>query len=237
MNALVKLSPIENGLGLYSFPDAARYIGAKSSELRRWVLGYEHASARGDKSFSPPLWKSPVASLEIDGVGFKDLLELRFVRTFREAGVPLQLIRATLDTAKNEFGTSYPLTSETFKTDGRRIFLETIKASGDVDLIDLCRRQHVIERVIGPSLRAGIEFDWNGGAARWFPLPRSKAVVFDPNRKFGQPILADSGLPTVAIASAVAAEQGDEKRVAKLYGISAAAVRNAVAFEIRPGGA
>jgi uncharacterized protein (DUF433 family) len=215
---------------MYSFPDAARFIGAKPAELRRWLLGYEHGPPNG-RTYSEPLWQSQLSTFDIEGLGFKDLIELRFVHTFRESGVPLQLIRATLEAAKAEFRVDYPLTNRKFTTDGRRIFGRTVKSTGDIDLLDLCRRQHVIEKVIGPSLRSGIEFEW-GGAARWFPL-RTRAIVLDPARKFGQPILAEFDIPTVALWEAVQAEGGDVRRVAHYFEVTPAAVRAAIAFESR----
>lgn len=227
---------LESGSGLYSFPDAARYIGAKPSELRRWLKGYEHTGRDGTKSFLPPLWESEIQSEEVEGLGFRDLLELRFVHTFRECGVSVALIRATLQAAREDFNSGYPLTNETFRTDGRRIFAQEVQASGDVALTDPVKRQRVIEKVIGPSLRAGIEFDFHGRASRWFPVRNSKSIVFDPKRKFGQPILTDYDVPTVAIASAVKAEKGDQALVARLFKVSRAAVRQAVAFEARSGG-
>ena len=97
--------------------------------------------------------------------------------------------------------------------------------------MDVVKRQHVMPRVIGPSLREGVELNVDQEALRWYPLSKSKAVVFDPERSFGQPILTKSGIPTIAIARSVKAEGGDVKRVARLFEISSADVQRAVAFE------
>lgn len=225
------------GVGVYSFADAARFIGAKSSELRRWTLGYTHFSPRGERKRSPPLWLSQLCETGVDGLGFKDLIELRFVHAFRNEGVPLQVIRRTLEEARDELASPYPLTSKKFKTDGRRIFMEVVEETGDASLVDIVKRQNVIQRVIGPSLREGVELDMQGEAMRWFPLRGSKAIVFDPARKFGQPILAEYDIPTIAIADSVSAEGGNEKRVAKLYEIPLSAVRRALEFEAKVGAA
>ncbi|MFC3816638.1 DUF433 domain-containing protein [Lysobacter sp. GCM10012299] len=219
-------------MGIYSFPDAARFIGAESSALRRWMLGYP-GTRHGEKHQYAPLWRPQLAGTDIEGVGFRDLIELRFVRTFVAVGVPLLLIRRTIEELRERLGNEYPFTSTAFKTDGRRIFMELLDENGDSALVDVVKRQNVMAKVIGPSLREGVELNVADQAARWYPVPKSKAIVFDPERKFGQPILADSGVPTVAIAKAVKAEGGNLNRVAKLYEISTAAVRKAVAFEER----
>ena len=218
---------------MYSYADAARFIGGKARELRRWVSGLEHRHGKGSTGASPGLWKPQLSSTEAEGLGFKDLIELRFVRTFRDEGVSLSVIRRTLDVAREQFAAPYPLTSRRFRTDGKRIFLEVVEESGDESLVDLSRRQNVIRKVIGPSLREGVELDMQGEAVRWYPLRQSKAVVLDPLRHFGEPILSESGIPTIAVADAVTAEDGDEKRVARIFEVSPAAVRKALEFESR----
>ncbi len=219
------------GVGVYSFADAARFIGAKSRDLRRWSLGYVHKSRDGDEVFSPPLWRTQLSNTETEGLGFKDLIELRFVQAFRSEGVSMHVIRRTLEVARERFSSQYPFTCKRFRTDGKRIFMEVIEETGDESLVDVERQQNVIQKVIGPSLREGIELDMQGEAMRWFPVKNSRSVVFDPARKFGQPILTDFDIPTVAIADAVKAEGGNDRRVAKLYEIPLTAVRRAVEFE------
>jgi uncharacterized protein (DUF433 family) len=221
------------GVGIYSYADAARFIGAKPRELRRWSLGYVRKARSGEAAFSAPLWRSQLAGTELEGLGFKDLIELRFVHAFRDEGVSMQVIRRTLEVARERFSAPYPFTCKKFRTDGKRIFLEVIEETGDESLVDVEKQQNVIQKVIGPSLREGVELDMQGEAARWFPLKNSRAIVFDPARKFGQPILAEYDVPTIAIVDAVNAEGGNEKRVAKLYGVPLAAVRKAMEFELR----
>lgn len=219
------------GVGIYSYADAARFIGAEPRDLRRWILGYTHKGPNGRQAFSPPLWDSQLSESDIEGLGFKDLIELRFVHTFRKEGVPLHVIRRTLSVAKERLATPYPFTCKKFKTDGKRIFMEVIEETGEESLVDVEKQQNVIQKVIGPSLREGVELDMQGEATRWFPLKRSRAIVFDPARKFGQPILSDFDIPTAAIVESIKAEMGDEKRVARMYEIPLVAVRRALEFE------
>jgi len=219
------------GVGVYSFADAARFIGAKPRDLRRWTLGYSYKTSKGDETFSSPLWRLQLADTEIEGLGFKDLIELRFVHAFRDEGVSLSVIRRTLEVARERLSAPYPFTCKKFKTDGKRIFMEVVEETGDESLVDVEKQQNVIQKVIGPSLREGVELDMQGEAARWFPLRGSKAIVFDPTRKFGQPILAEYDVPTIAIVDAVKAEGGNERRVAKLYDVPLTAVRKALEFE------
>jgi uncharacterized protein (DUF433 family) len=197
------------------------------------MLGYTHKSRDGRQAFSPPLWRAQLTNFDVEGLGFKDLIELRFVHTFRDAGVPISVVRRTLEVAKERLSTPYPFTCQKFRTDGKRIFMEVVEETGEESLVDVEKQQNVIEKVIGPSLREGVELDMRGGAARWYPLARSKAIVFDPERKFGQPILADYDVPTAAIADAVRAENGNIKRVSRMYDVPLPAIRRALEFESR----
>lgn len=219
-------------LGLYSYSDAARFIGARSTQLRRWMKGYKGPSGDdGQRAVYPPLWSSQWANSDLEGIGFRDLVELRFVRTFVDCGVPLQLIRQAIDELKDRLGREYPFTSTTFKTGGRRIFMELVDGSDDPALVDVVKRQDVMRKVIAPSFRDGIELTVDDVAARWFPLKGSTAVVLDPARHFGQPILARSGIPTAALADALQSETMNEAGVARWFDVPLSDVKQAIAFE------
>lgn len=95
-------------------------------------------------------------------------------------------------------------------------------------MVDLRRRQNVFHRVVEPSLH-GLEFEADA-LARWFPLGRARgSIVVDPARAFGRPIVASGGVPVETIVEAVKVE-GTLERVAPLYEMPVAAVRDAVEF-------
>lgn len=215
------------GIGLYTLKEAERFTGADSREVSRWLFGYSFKNGA-----SAPLWRTQLIGLE-DGqkfIGFRDLLELRIVKTFIEHNVSLRVIRAAIDSARDIFSTDYPFTANRFLTDGKSIFYEALQSHGDVELTDLVKRQVVFEHIIRPELYAGIEFTANGKAKRWFPLKRNTAIVLDPEIAFGKPILADYGIRTDVLASSFAAE-GDKKVVAALYDIPLAALNTALRYE------
>ncbi len=220
------------GIGVYSFVDAARFIGTESREIRRWLLGhrYRHAGS-GQLTESQPLWTPELARFDIgEAVGFRDLLELRFVKAFRQRGVSLPAIRRAIEYAAEKFESDRPFQCKRFQTDGYSIFATVKEETGDESLIDVVRRQQAFREVIGPSLYAGIEFDGGSRALRWFPRG-GRAIVLDPARSFGQPILTKSGVPTVAVAEALSAEGGDSDLVARLFGITRRDVDQATRFE------
>lgn len=221
------------GIGLYSFSEAARLTGIESSQLRRWLRGYAYRpKGEQEKRTAPPLWHSPLQDEDLDALSFGDLLEVRFVEAFRKHGVTLQTIRAAARHARELFSTDYPFTSRRFRTDGRDVFAEAIRETGETEVMDLAKKQYVFEKVVRPSLYTGIEFGPDEMATRWFPVSNSKAVVLDPQIAFGKPIVTDVGIRTDILYEAFQAEQ-DKHLVARLYVVPVAAVDHAIRFELR----
>ena len=221
---------------MYPLARAARLVGADLRTVRRWLKGYSWKHGDGRRA-SDPLWDLQYMDDEDLGqeqvLGFQDLLELRTVARFIDQGVPLQVIRATIDIARETLG-DYPLHSRRFVTDGKKIFLEAVERAGeDPKLLDLRKRQFAIGEVIRPSLIEGIEYDGHAQALRWYPVAKRRLIVLDPQVQFGQPIIAEAGVPTDTLSDAYFAEDKDAGRVARLYRVTPQAVQAAVAFEHR----
>ncbi len=181
----------------------------------------------------PPLWTTQHASIEDHlEIGFRDLIELRFVKAFVDAGVGLLAIRNCLEYARECAKDERPFSTRRFQTDGRTIFLESIERAGEqvaeTKLLDLKKKQYVFKQVIERTFKdLDIEDD---AVARWRPFHGKKSIVIDPGRAFGQPIASDFGVPTVALADAVEAE-GSVEEVARIFDVTVAVVRDAVQFE------
>jgi len=227
---MVEHQPLSSfvGIGLYSVRDAAALLQEAPRNIRRWLSGYSYKHD-GDQHAVPPLWVSDIGgvgdSLELS---FRDLIELRFVKAFLDAGIGLKAIRNCLDYARECVESDRPFSSGKFRTDGRTIFLESLEQSGDPKLIDLKSKQYVLKQIIERSFR---DLDIrDNSVAGWRPYKGKASIVIDPLRSFGQPIAARSGVPTVVLADAVEAEHSIT-RVAKLYEVSEAVVRDAVGFQ------
>ena len=218
------------GIGLYSVAEAAALSGIPAVKIRRWLFGYT-SNYQKQEINHPGLWQTQVASHNIEGLGFHDLLEIRFVDAFREHGVSLQAIRAAAQHARDFFNSDYPFTCDRFRTDGRTIFAEILEETGDNALVDMVKKQYVFKQVIRPSLYKGIQYDAEGDASHWFPLGnRNKRVVLDPERAFGKPIVTDSGVPTDILYSAYLAEE-DINFVSNIYDVPVIDIEAAINFE------
>jgi len=218
------------GIGLYTFHEAARLTKIPLRDLRRWLDGYPYRDKKGARVTVAPLWGTELADDSLDGISFHDLLEVRFVHAFRKHGVSLQAIRLASQRARQLFKTDYPFTSRQFRTDGRTIFASAMEQTGETELLDLVKQQYAFRKIIEPSLYSGIEFGQDQAAARWYPSPRSKAIVLDPAIAFGKPIATSGAVRTSILYDAFVA-QGNKNFVAKLYEVPVAAVDAAVAFE------
>ncbi|MGU3664769.1 DUF433 domain-containing protein [Methylobacterium sp. A49B] len=216
------------GLGFYTAPEAARLLRMPARTINRWLGGYTY-SLDGQQRRMPPLWlpELPANDQHLE-LGFRDLIELRFVQAFVREQVDLRVIRRCLRTAREVVQDPRPFSTRRFKTDGRTIFLESLKVDGETEMIDLTRGQYVIRAVLERTFR---DLDIEGDVVtRWRPFAGRDSIVIDPRRAFGQPIASGTGVPTVALSDAVKAE-GSVERVARLYEVPADVVRDAVRFE------
>lgn len=220
------------GVGLYTVPEASRLTGIPYQSIRRWLFGYGY-TVKGRRHFSEPLWTSEIETTENEkGLGFHDLIELRFVFSFRKRGVTWQAIKDAAENAKQLFETNHPFSALRFRTDGRSIFAELINDRAEKALLDLVRSQYAFHQVISKSLYRDLDYETPKTLRpmRWWPLGRSKQVVIDPLRAFGAPIVEEEGVPTATLSQAYSAAQSF-KDVASWYDVSRKAVRDAVRFE------
>jgi uncharacterized protein (DUF433 family)/DNA-binding transcriptional MerR regulator len=217
------------GIGFYTVPEAARLIKAPARNIHRWLGGYTHKN-NGQVTEIPPLWTPQLPRFDDRlEIGFRDLIELRFVQAFLEAGLGLKTIRNCLERARDCAKDDRPFSTRRFKTDGRTIFLESLTASGEIELLDLKKQQYAFRHVVERTFR---DLDISDEAvARWRPFNGKDSIVIDPGRAFGQPIASEFGVPTVALAESLEAE-GSIERVAKIFDVSIEAVQDAVKFEM-----
>lgn len=219
------------GIGLYTVSEASRLTGAPAQSIRRWLFGYTFQRRGGQDRSMPAVWHGDLRNIDkIKALSFLDLMEVRMVHAFRKHCVSWPAIREAAAEACERFNSPHPFTLKKFSTDGNRVFAD-LKEKGSVKLYDLNRKSYVMKPIVDKTLFAGIEFE-HGQAARWFPDFARGAVVLDPERAFGRPILAQEGVPTEIISKAAVVE-GSVEVAARWYEVPISAVNAAIAFENR----
>ena len=202
------------GVGLYSLAEAARLLRTPRRTLSRWAVGYVQPLRGGPKRYAS------VINPAEDSLTFGDLVELMYVRGFREAGVPLDSLRRTAAKYRADWKEDYPFATEKFATDGKLLLLQEGQEwkdalTGQRTFFENLRRQIIhVEHL----------------ASEWRPLGNDRAVVLNPDRSFGKPIEDESGAHTYVLAHALAGGETLES-IAWWYGTSATAVNDAVEFE------
>jgi uncharacterized protein (DUF433 family) len=209
-------APVRFGVGLYSIPEASWLLRVSASNVRRWLSPRESLVTR---VFDP----------EEQTVTFVELMELHFIKLFRDEGVPLPTIRKAARTAARQFSTSHPFAVHRFDTDGETVFATLIESAKKGALIeDLKHGQYVFDTIVRPFFRK-LEYGTNE-VIRFWPLGTSGRVVLDPDRQFGKPIDNQTGVPATALYRAVQAGD-DPVCVARWFDVPLEAVRAALAFE------
>lgn len=220
------------GIGLYTISEASSLTNVSHARIRRWLKGYAY-KVKGGIHTSPRVWQGQLPALNHEiALGFLDLNEVRFVNAFLNHGVSWKAIRSAAQTATRLFDTSHPFSTKRFVTDGRHIFAPILQGeSRESALLDLVDSQYAFRTFLAPYLET-VEYV-GPEPARWWPLGRRRPVVIDPQRSFGQPILAKEGVPTRVLARAFKAEQSLSK-VARWFNVPITGVKAAVEFEMKP---
>jgi uncharacterized protein (DUF433 family) len=215
--------------GVYSISDAARLIDMPQARLRRWVTGDPHGQE------VPPLIMSDLRQIGRQvALSFVNLVEALFISRFAAFGVHVRSIRMMAEEAQQFLNTPHPFATDIlFKTDGKKIFACVERNNpDDRGLYDLKRHNWAIERVVGPGLKEAVVYGPQKLAHIWYPRRKlAPHVLLNPVAAFGQPVLADSGVPTRALYDAFLAEDKDPAAVASWYDVSLSRVREAVRFE------
>jgi uncharacterized protein (DUF433 family) len=218
------------GVGVYSISEAAHLTCVPVPRIQRWIRGYKYDHA-GEQRSSPAVWRRDLDIIEGQlALSFLDMMEVRFIQSFRQHHVSWPAIREAAMRAAELFEDGHPFTNGRFRTDGKTIFRQ-IEEQKEIKLFDMNRRQWVFNDIVAPSLFADVDLS-DDQVVRWYPEFPRKQIVIDPRICFGRPIVAECGIPTDTLAAAKKAE-GSEEAAAKVFGVKARHIRAAWSFEHR----
>lgn len=207
--------------GLYSYRDAAHLLKLDLNTLQYWLGEVKDVESVIQGRFR-----------EEHVLTFAELMELHFIKMFRDEHVSFQAIRRAAQESSKKFHTSYPFIVKRFDTDGRSIFATLKGKETNQEVVEeLHHGQLVFTKIIRPFFR---KLDYSGldTLQRFWPLKKSGRIVLDPTRHFGKPIDSQTGVPVYAIVNAAKAGDGqDAQTVAKWFEIPVDAVEAAIRFD------
>ena len=204
------------GEGIYLTSDVAEILRLSYSKVRRWIveLWDIRFSENGKYSFGDPKNRA---------VNFYTLIEFYTFYQLRIKGVSAQKIQKAHKTISKELGTPYPFATN-IRTDGREIWYDYLN-----ELVNANGKQQLdLKAVLDPFLHR-IDFGINSLAELFYPLDKSKNIVVDPKRQFGQPIIYGRNLRIDTIKKLY--EGGESKKnICLLYDLKPSEVNDALRY-------
>jgi uncharacterized protein (DUF433 family) len=220
--------------GFYTVSEAAKLIAVGNEQrIRGWLKGYprRHVGPLLVRDFEPINKKEELS--------FLDLMEVRFVEHFREAGVKANTLRQVAQRLRTEFKLPHPFANErvVLVADKSDVFVEDVlkdsaKEHEDKRLLSLLTSNYVMYEAIKRSLIPGLRFDPSTRLIRsWKPRPDQFPIIrIDPKIAYGQPSVPE-GIPTATLYESWLAEDEDYDAVAYWYELSSPTVKQAIEFE------
>jgi len=206
-------------LPAYTTAEAARFAETKPRTVAYWHYG------TGTKVGPALGGKKPYAPLS-----YLQLVEVAFVASFRQRGVPLQRIRKAREYVAKVFQAEFPFAQYQFKTEGVHVLMNA--ASVDPDFSELIAAdeagQMAWERVL---LERFEQFDYEEDlAVTWHPRGRGVPILIDPRISFGAPVLERTGIPTWVLKGRFDAGETFAEIEAD-FGVTGPDIRHALEFE------
>ena len=206
------------GEGVYSPKQVARLVGCTQNDVWRWT-----------RAESNTLMKAHFHEIENSTeLSFADLIDLRVVKGLRRANISMQKIRFAISYSQEKLGIERPLSSLSFKIDGKQIIIEALEKDGELLSLDKSNAgQKIFAKLIDQSLQ-DLEYE-DDRVVRWRPS-FARGVVIDPSRNFGDPLIDKYGISTEIIAKEFLVF-GSKKYLSKIYEIPTKDIDVALKFE------
>ncbi len=223
-------------MAFYAPADAARILRVNPATIGTWAFGRKYKTLDG-----PQPWPALIeaADPEAKRLSFRNLVELYVLSVLRgKDGRPEKADRVRIDKIRSaterlgqRLGTAHPLADVDLHTDWIDLYVEFVGA-----LENITEAQQSLRPVVKRHLER-IDRDEHGLARRLFPATREndegpRAIVIDPARRFGRPVLDAANVETSAIADRYFAGE-EPASIARDLRIEESDVNEAVRFEYR----
>lgn len=220
----------------YRASEAAKILALPAATVRAWCFGhdYKHKADGSVKVFKPVIEPADAGQRLLSFVNLCELHLLAVIRRHHKVSLPK--VRTALDYLSEELDVAHALASKRFMTNGVSLFVEHAG-----QLLDVSQRGQQAMRADFERALSRIEFDHRTDApVLLYPYTRPatggadapRAVLVDPTRSFGRPVLAKGLVRTEVIGQRFTA--GDSiAEMADDYGVSVQDIEEALRFEQR----
>lgn len=198
------------GEGIYLIRDVAAILMLPYSRVRHLMKGFWHGSTFGEEKNR--------------AINFYGLIEFYTFFQLRELGVTANEIKKAHSILAKDLNVKYPFALSGIKTDGKKVWYETLENLIKVD----GKKQFASKEFIVEFLHK-IDFGENKVAMRFYPLNNSKLVVVDPKHQFGQPTIAGRNI-AVSIIKKLYDGGESVNDISKLYEIKDSQVFDALKY-------
>lgn len=203
--------------GAFTTSQVAALVGSTPERVASWLSG------------NPPLIQTDLPSVAgRKAVSFEGLIEARAIAYLLHEGVSRRRLAKLMEIMRRRSHDRHPLARDRELITNGLVVYEV----EDGKIINLLNDCYAADAIVRPSLVGRVEF--RSGRAAWLePYPDDLPFVrIDPARAFGRPVVVDTAtVPTETLAAAAALDGREE--AADWYGVSEAAVDQAVIFEER----
>ena len=211
------------GQGIYTPRDIAHILQQPVAKVRRWINVYWDGQLGMDynRRYS---WRTD-GSL---AVSFHTLVEFYLMLLLGEAGVAPRRVMEAHRQLSQLFDSPFPFARrdvlKNIHTDNKNIYFEL--PGGEIVSLDGTRQLNLnFIRIFCQKL----DFAENDLANKFYPMGRDKAIVVDPSRKFGHPLVSDHNVyPEVLYGHFKAGDPVDY--IAYVYELRAKEVEDALEF-------
>lgn len=176
----------------YTVSEAAALIGVPVSTLQKWTKGRPYRTKSG-----PQTSAAIIVTPDPRFLSFTNIVEAHVLASLRKERIALEKIRAAVHFVERSLKVKHALARQEFKTDGVDLFLDQLEI-----LVNASRGGQIGLKVVLQEHLKRVDYD-HGRAVRLFPLHRERApraIVIDPRRAFGRPVLHGTSVPIADIS-------------------------------------
>lgn len=211
---------------MYAEARAARLLRLPPATLHYWLEG----GVRRGKTYQPVIREHATGSKAVTWAEFVEAGLLRQYR--RDFNVPMNELRAFIDSLRDRLGVPYPLAhAQPYVMGGRQLVMEVqeeVGLPGDLVLVAEASNQYILT----PAAQDFVDrVTWNANeeASSWRPDDRKDSpVVIDPDIRFGAPSVGGVSTEILWEQSQGGEDEGD---LAEIYNLNLKQVRWALAYE------